>query len=121
MAQLGPQAVFAAFHSVEHGRDGGMVDRFVAVVGQQVLLGDVGDVGAVLALGEQMIERLLLERADVLVDRQPPLLGFAELRVDVEDDSPERKGPVADHLADAEFCDTSVHVGHDAPPRLTAT
>ena len=41
-----------------------MPDRLAAVVRQQVLLGDIGDVFGLVVLGEQMIERLILVRPD---------------------------------------------------------
>ena len=51
-----------------------MVDRLAAVVGQQILLADIGDVGAFLILGEQVIEGLVLGRAQLLGDRLIPFL-----------------------------------------------
>ena len=54
--------------------DGRMVDRLAVVVGQQILLADISDVGAFRILGEQMVEGLVLGRADVLGDRLIPFL-----------------------------------------------
>ena len=63
-------------------------------VRQQILLRDIGDVFGFRVLGEQMIERLILVRAQISRDRQPPFLGVVEDRIDVEDDAAERKDAV---------------------------
>ena len=78
-------------------------------VGQQVLLGDIGGVGAVRVLGEQVVEGLVLGRADLLGDRPPPLLRVGEGGVHVEDHAPEREQSVPDHLADLESRGLGVH------------
>ena len=75
-----------------------MAQRLAAVVRQEILLGDIGHIFRLLVFGEEMIEGLLLGRADLLGDRQPPLLRVRELRVDVEDDPPEGVVAVANHL-----------------------
>ena len=41
-----------------------MPDRLAAVIRQEILLGDVGDVFGLVVLGEQMIVRLILVRPD---------------------------------------------------------
>ena len=69
--------VHAVLELGEHFADLRMLDR-IAGIDHQVLLGHVGDVIRVLVLGEQMIERLVLARPDLLGDRLVPLLGIAE-------------------------------------------
>ena len=54
-------------------------------------------------LGEQVIVGLVLVRAHLLGDRQPPFLGVVELGIDVEDDAAERIEAVAHDLADREL------------------
>ena len=66
-----------------------MPDRFAGIVGQKILLGDVGDVFGVRVFREQMIERLILVRPNLLGDRQPPFLGIVEFRIDVENHATE--------------------------------
>jgi hypothetical protein len=56
-----------------------------------------------------MVEGLILFRTNVLWDRQPPLFSVVEYRINVEYDSAERENPVADDLAYAKFCESSVH------------
>jgi hypothetical protein len=89
-----------------------MPQGLLRLVGQQVLLRDVGDVLAFRVLGEEMVEGLVLPRADFLGDRQPPLLGIGEYRVDVENDPAEWEDPVPDHVSDAELR----LLLHDSPP-----
>src|SRR5689334_4006320 len=45
LAELIAQAIAAALQPLEHHFDRGMLDRLVGLVGHQVLLADVGDVG----------------------------------------------------------------------------
>jgi len=82
------------------------------LVGQQVLLRHVGDVRGFSVLGEQVVERLILVGTHVFGDRQPPLLGVGEHRVDVIDHAPERIEPVAHDLADLELGVACFHVGN---------
>jgi iron complex outermembrane recepter protein len=87
--------------------DGRVADGFVRIVGKQVLLADIGDIGRFVVLGEQMVERLVLVRPDRFGDGLPPFLGVVEFRIDIEDHAAERKHPVPDHVADAEARDGS--------------
>ena len=82
--------VAAAFIAHEHFRDLGMADRLAGRIGQQVLLGHVGDVFGFRVLGEQVIERLILVRAHFGGDRLLPFLGVVEDRIDVEHHAAER-------------------------------
>ena len=61
-------------------RDLRMAQRLAGLVRQQVLLRDVGDVFGLRVFREQVIVGLVLVRADVLGDREPPLFGVVELR-----------------------------------------
>jgi hypothetical protein len=79
-----------------------MVDRFLGFVADQILLADIGDVALLAILGEQVVEGLLLRRADLLGDRLVPFLAVRKLGVDVEDHPPEVEQSVPDDLADRE-------------------
>ena len=94
----GAVAALAVAH--EGFRDLRMADRLAAVVRQQVLLGNIGDIFGFIVLGEQMVERLILVRPDIRRDRLVPFLGVAEGRIDIEHDAAKRIKAVADHLAD---------------------
>ena len=66
-----------------------MPDRLAGIVRQQVLFGDIGDVFGLRIFREQVIERLVLVRPNLLGDRQPPFLGIVEFRIDIENHAPE--------------------------------
>ena len=80
-----------------------MPDRLAGIVRNQVLLGDIGDVFGLSVLRQQMVEGLILVRANLFGDRQPPFLGVVELRIDVKDHATEREHPVPDDLTDLKF------------------
>ena len=101
VAVLGAQLVPPFVEAVEHGRDRRMVDRLVGLVGDEVLLADVGDVALLRILGEQVVEGLVLGRAHRFGDRLVPFLAIGELGIDVEDDAAEVEQPVAHDFADA--------------------
>src|ERR1700722_20577016 len=104
-----PQVVLAVLEAVENQGGMGVSDGFARVVGQQVLFRDIGRIGPTVILGQQVIEGLVLVRPDVFGNPQPVFFGISEGRIDVEDHAAERKQPVADHLANAEFCESGVH------------
>ena len=79
-----------------------MIDRLLALVLDQVLLADVGDVALLGILREQMVEGLVLRRTDRLGDGLIPFIAVREDRVDVEDHPAEIEQAVAHDVADAE-------------------
>ena len=81
----------------------------LAFVGEQVLFGNIGHIGRLSVLGQQVIERLVLVWANLFGDRQPIGFGVGKNRIDVENHSPEGENPVFDHLTDGEFGDGGVH------------
>ena len=95
----------AAFRPLEHRRERRVLDRLGAVIEQQVLLADIGNVGGLRILGEQVVKGLVPARPQRLRDRFVPFLRIRELRVDVENDAAEIKDAVADHVADGEARD----------------
>src|SRR4051812_14702036 len=99
---LRAEAVTAGCIVFEQAADGGMLDRLVALVVEQILLADIGDIAAVAIVGEQMVERLVLVRPDLLRDRVIPFVGVGEDRIDVEDHAANVEHAVADHVADGE-------------------
>src|ERR1700741_140885 len=80
-----------------------MTDRLARWVGQQVLLGNVGNIFGLGVFGEQVIKRLVLVRAHLGGNRLIPFFGVVELRIDVEHDTAKRKYAVPHHLADLEL------------------
>ena len=98
------QAILAVLPALEGFGDLGMAHRFARLVGQQVLLRDIGDIFGFGVFRIEVVERLFLVWTDVLGDRQPPFLGIRKDRVDVIDDAPKRIFAMPDDLADTEFC-----------------
>src|SRR4051794_9259535 len=79
-----------------------MVDRLVAFIDDQVLLTDVGDVGRLRVLREQVVIWLLLSWPDRLRDRLVPFVAIGEGGVDVENDATEVEDAVTDDFSDGE-------------------
>ena len=59
-----------------------------------------------------MIEGLILLRTNFLRNRLPPLFGIVEYRIYIKNNAAKREYPMTDDLADAEFCEASVHNAH---------
>ena len=99
---LGPEPVAALGKAVEKAVDRRMVDFAAFIVGNEVLLADIGDVAGLRIFGEQVVEGLVLGRPQCLVNGFVPFLAVGEFRIDVEDHATEVEQPVLDDLADAE-------------------
>jgi len=97
-----PQCVAARLVAFEQPRDRRMIDGLAAVVVEQVLLADIGDIAALGILGEQVVKGLVLARAQILGDRFIPVVAVGEDRIDVEDHAAEIEHPVTHDIADRE-------------------
>ena len=86
-----------------------MADRTILGVGQEIALGDIGAVIAVLILREEMVEGLVLARPDIFGNGLIPFLGIGELRVDIHHHTPEGEEAVANHVAETEFGVADIH------------
>jgi len=75
-----------------------MIHGSTGIIHQQILLGNVGDVGGLLVFRKQMIKRLVLARPHAFGNGFPPLIAVAEFRIHVEHDAAERIHPVANDL-----------------------
>src|SRR5262245_29499165 len=90
-----------------------VAQRLARKVGEQVLFRDVGDILRLRVLGQEVVERLVLARANLGRDRLPPLLGIVEDRINVEDETAEIMDAMADNLAHPVL---GVHdLSHSAP------
>src|SRR3954471_2908166 len=75
---LALQPVAALGIGIEQAGYGRMIYRLVALVGEQVLLADIGGVAGLPILGQKVVERLVLGRPDVLRNRLVPLVRIGE-------------------------------------------
>ncbi len=71
------------------------------MIGEQILLADIGDVGTVLIFRQQMIERLLPPWADIFRDRLIPLFAVGKNRVDIKDYAAKIERSVSHDFADS--------------------
>ena len=110
MRLIHTKLVSTVLQNSEHLFDLGMNDGLPAVVDQQILLRNIGDIRPLFILREQVIERLVFMRANLFGYRQPPLFGVGILGIDIEYDSAEGIDAVADDLTEMEFCGAGSHV-----------
>ena len=69
----------------------------------QILLGDVGFIAARFVLGEQMVERLVLGRADFRRNGFVPLIRVGVLRIDIINHPAKAEEAMRDDLTDIEL------------------
>lgn len=79
-----------------------MINRSAACIGKQVLLADIGDVGTVVILSQQVIKWLLAAWADVLRDSLVPFFAIGKDRINIEDHTAKIEHPVAHNIANPE-------------------
>ena len=123
MGAMRLQQIVPVLEALEHQRDLRVLHGLACFVSLKVLLGNIGHVGAVVVLREQMIEGLVASRAHRLGNGAVPLLGIRVLRIHVEDHAPKRKQPVADNLANRESGEMSVHalnIRHGPDPQVNS-
>ena len=82
----------------------GVVHRFARVVSDQVLLRDVRDIIALVILSEQMVKRLIFDRAAVFWDGLIPFICIRKFRIDVKNHTPEGVFFMSDNLSKMIFC-----------------
>jgi len=104
-----PQAILTFIERFEQQRRLRVSDRLAGLVREEVLLRDVGHVAALIILGKEVVERLILMGPNVLWDRKPVVLSVREHWIDIIYHTPERIHPMADDLADCEFGESWVH------------
>src|SRR6266508_4191948 len=80
-----------------------MAHGIAALIIEQILLRYIGDIFGVVVLREEVIEGLVLARADVFRDRAPPFFSIREYRIDIEYDTSEREQAVSHDLTYTEF------------------
>jgi hypothetical protein len=100
MPVLVPKMVTAVGITVEQALDRGMIDHLVAVVMHQIMLADISDIIAFGIFGEEMVEGLILCRANILRDGLIPFLAVGEDGIDVENHPPKLEQPMPHDIAD---------------------
>ena len=96
------QPISPGFRLVEHVAQKRVAAGTPTVIGQQVLLGNIGDIGRLGVLGQQMIEGLLPMRPQFGRNRLQPFISIGENRIDIEHHAPKRVNAVFDDVADVE-------------------
>jgi len=86
-----------------------VIDRLAAIIGDKVLLRDIGDVIGLIVFGQQMVKRLFFRRSRLFGDGGVPFISVGKLRVDIENDTPKRVFTMANHLTETEFCRAFQH------------
>ena len=81
-----------------------VIDRAGAGIADQVLLADICDVGIVVALGQQVIKRLIPVRANIFGNGIVPFLAIGENRIDIEDHTAKIEQAMAHDIANGEAC-----------------
>lgn len=103
MGLINSKKIAAVLQTREHFFDLRMNHRSPALIDQEILLRHISDIRPLFVFCEQVIEGLILMRADLLGNRLPPFFGVGKLRIDIEYDASERMDAVAYDLADMEF------------------
>jgi gamma-glutamyltranspeptidase / glutathione hydrolase len=99
LVQREVQGIVPILEIAEQVGEVGMRHRLARIVRQQVLLGHIGHVVALVVLGQQVIERLVLRGAAVLGNGVIPLLGVGKLRIHIENHAAKRVLAVPHDLA----------------------
>ena len=81
-----------------------MIDGLQAVILDQILLADIGDIARFAIFGEQMVERLVAVGPDVRRNRFEPFFGIRENGIDIENDAAEPEQTVLYDITDAKAC-----------------
>ena len=80
-----------------------MSTRLASFVENQILLGDICDIGRLLIFGEQMVVGLIFRGTHSFRNGLPPLIGVAHRRIYIKDHATKCKEAMLHDLSDAEF------------------
>lgn len=93
----------------EHVGDIRVVHGFAGIIRNQILLGHIGDIIALIVFSEQVVIGLFADRAAVFGDGLIPLFRVGKLRINVKNHAAERVFFMAYDLPQAIFCARSDH------------
>jgi hypothetical protein len=103
VTEAAQQRVVAIVELLEQLFDLGVVHRAAIAVLDQVLLADIGDIGAFLILGEEVVIGLFAPGTKILGDLLVPFLAVGEDGVDVEHHAAKIILTVANDVADGKI------------------
>ena len=72
MRHLGLGAILARVKALKHQGGVRMAHRLAGLVGQEVLLGHIGDIAVLVILGQEVVKRLVLPRPHLFRNRLQP-------------------------------------------------
>lgn len=87
---MSDQRITTFLEIAKHVQNVRMFQRFTRGIGNQVLLGNIGNIICRLGFGIKMVEGLILFRTNVFGDRFVPFLSVGKFRIDIKDHPPER-------------------------------
>ena len=109
MRHLGLGAVVSSVKALKHQGGVGVAHRLAGLVGQEVLLGDIGDIAVLVVFGQEVVKRLILAWPHFFGNGLPPFLGIVEGRIDIENHAAKGKDPMLYDLTDSEFGESRAH------------
>ena len=112
------ERVLPVFEGAEHFGDVRMIHRLAGIVGNEVLLGNIGHVIGLIVLGQKVIEGLFLGRAAFLGNGGVPFFRIGKLRIHIKNHAAERMFAVPDNLSEMVFCASGVHNLQPLPPEV---
>jgi hypothetical protein len=93
----------AIFVTIEDQLELRMAARCVELIQNEILFGDVGHVGRIFGLREEMVIRLILRRPNLDGNRMPPFIGVVEERIDIENDASKGSESMCNDVSDPKF------------------
>lgn len=102
MPVAGAQTIAIALKFFEQPRYGGVIHRFFAIIRNQILLTNIGNIIAVGVLSEQMIKGLILGRSNVLRNRFVPFFTVRKNGIDVENHAAKFEMPMTHDITNVE-------------------
>ena len=86
-----------------------MAHRLAGLVGQEVLLGHIGDIAVLIVFRQEVVKGLVLAWPHFFGNGLPPFLGIVEGRIDIENHAAKGEDPVLYDLTDSEFGESCAH------------
>ena len=103
LVHLDVERVLTVIEITKEFRQIRMLDRFARIVSDQILLGHIGHVIALVVLGQKMVERLFFLRSAVFWNGLIPFLGIGKHCIHIKNHAAERVFSVPYNLAQCVF------------------